>query len=320
MVAIVQGGAGPVASIVVISDFHAGEPDSWADVADVFRCLAAQDFLEPVEVLLVCATEEAAKLPPDLRALLPGVQIVSVGGVTSYDLKNAGAVAAAAEIVFLLDADCSPVPGWLTAAMRHLREHPQAVVVSGRTTYKGAGADWRIMAMLDRGYVEPGGSGTTRAISNNNAAFRRDTLLRHPLANDIGPFGSRPHADNILAEGGELRFEPGMVAAHGFAGWAMVRDIRFGQGFAAIRYRQLRPETRYGTIVAMGFFGLPILVAGSVVRSWWDCLRLWREFQVPLTAVPLALAIAVVMRAFELPGMIAALRQRPVGSEATAYR
>jgi hypothetical protein len=317
---VVAEGGHSEASIVVVSDFRAGEDASWSDVAETLDSLATQTCDEPVEVLLVCAADEAALLPPDLLHRLPGTRLVEANGSTSYDLKNEGAVAARASIVLLLDADCMPLSGWLEAALRHLRQHPAAAVVSGRTVYKGTGPLRRVAALLDRAYVDPGCAGPTRSISNNNAAFRREALLRHPLRNDIGPFGARPHADAMLAAGDELRFEPGMVTAHGFDGWPMLRDIRFGQGFAVVRYRQLHPEARYGTVVGLGYLGLPILLGASIARSWWDCLRLRRAYGVGLASLPLALGLALLLRAYELRGMIAALRRQPVGAEASAYR
>jgi hypothetical protein len=293
---------------VVVSDYKAGDPASLEELGLTFDALARQDFAEPVEMLVVLSAASAEAVPADVLRRLPGLRIVSTSGLTSYDLKNDGAREAQADIVLLLDADCAPVRGWLKAAVDHMRAHPRAAVVSGRTIYKGERLVTRLFGLLDRAYVDIGQPGVTTAISNNNAVFRRDVLLRRPLTNDIGPFGSRPHADAILADGCELRFEPAMVTAHGFEGVPMARDIRRGQGFAMFRYRQLAPRARHGWIVRLGYAGIPIMLGMSVLHSWWRCLKLGRHYGIRWHQLPLALPLAVGLHALEVPGMVAAVR------------
>ena len=163
--------SGPyVASVVTVSDYKTGEAESWNELRLTLEGLAKQDFDEPVEFLLVEAEDSGDEIPDDLRHVLPGLKVVRAPGVTSYDLKNAGARAASADFVIMLDADCAPHPAWLSSLMAHRRRHPEAAAISGRTLYKGEGLLRRIFALLDRSYVDSGDAGPTRAISNNNAA------------------------------------------------------------------------------------------------------------------------------------------------------
>jgi cellulose synthase/poly-beta-1,6-N-acetylglucosamine synthase-like glycosyltransferase len=150
----------PVASIVTVSDYKAGDAEAWDALRLTLQGLARQDYREPVEFLLVEATEARQEIPPDLLQSLPGLKVVRAPGTTSYDLKNAGAHAAASDFVVLLDADCAPHPNWWRSIIEHRQRHPQAAVISGRTKYKGQGLLPRVFALLDRSYVdcgEPGG-------------------------------------------------------------------------------------------------------------------------------------------------------------------
>ena len=205
-----SGSERPIASIVTVIDYKAGGNEAWDDLRLTLKGLARQDYREPVEFLLV-EPIDSNRVPDDLQRILPGLRIVRAAGRTSYDLKNRGAQAATADFVVFIDADCPPRPGWWRAIIEHHRRHPEAAAISGRTLYRARGLLPRIFALIDRSYVDCGGPGRTRAISNNNGAFRRDILLRFPLQNELGPFGSKGHAEQIMEAGGELRFEP----AHG---------------------------------------------------------------------------------------------------------
>ena len=106
------------------------------------------------------------------------------------------------------------------------------------------------LALIDRSYVDCGRPGRTRAISNNNGAFRRDILLRFPLQNELGPFGSKGHAEQIMEAGGELRFEPAGRASL----WRLAdaADGRRQIGFAMTRYRQLNGNASHAWMFKLG--------------------------------------------------------------------
>jgi hypothetical protein len=309
----------PVATIVTVSDYKAGQAEAWQELRLTLEGLARQDFREPVEILLVEAADARHEIPPDLLQIVPGLKVVRAAGKTSYDFKNAGARAAASDFVVLLDADCAPHPNWWRSLIEHRRRHPGAAAISGRTMYKGEGLLPRVLALLDRSYVDCGGPGRTRAISNNNAGFAREVLLKYPFKDDVGPFGSRPHADRILAAGGELRFEPGMIAYHGFGGWPMEQHDRQHVGFSMTRYRQLNPAARHAWMFRLRYVGIPMVVAMSIAGSWRRCLRLAPQYGVRWFELPLAMAVAVRAHLMEIPGMRLALRGGWIGA-GDAYR
>jgi hypothetical protein len=310
--------ARPVASIIIVIDHKAGAREAWDCLRLTLQGLARQDFREPVEFLLV-ETDNGRHVPDDLQRLLPGLRIARTAGTTSYDLKNAGAQAAASDFVVLIDADCVPQPGWWRALIEHRRRHPGAAAISGLTLYRAEGLLPRIFALIDRSYVDGDGSGRTHAISNNNGALRRDILLKFPLQNDLGPFGSKLHAERIEAAGGELRFEPGMVAEHRYGGWPMEQAERRQIGFAMTRYRQLNGDSTHAWMFRLGVPGVPLVVAMAIVGSWKRCLKYASHYGIRWFELPAALAVAVAAHAMEVPGILLALRGGWIGT-AGAYR
>jgi hypothetical protein len=308
----------PIASIIVVVDYKAGASEAWGNLRLTLNGLVAQDYREPVEFLLVEA-DDGHQVPDDLQRILPGLKVVRADGTTSYDLKNAGAEAAASDFVVLLDADCVPDPGWWRALIEHRRQHPEAAAISGKTLYRAKGLLPRIFALIDRSYVDCGGPGRTQAISNNNCALRRDILLRFPLQNDLGPFGSKAPAEQILAAGGELRFEPGMVAEHRYGGWPMQQADRRQIGFAMTRYRQLNGNSTHAWMFRLGVLGVPLVMAMAIAGSWKRCLKYGSHYGIRWFEVPLALAVAVPAHALEVPGILLALRGGWIGTVGT-YR
>jgi glycosyltransferase involved in cell wall biosynthesis len=296
-----------IASIIIVIDYKAGGSEAWDNLRLTLKGLTQQDYREPVEFLLVEA-DDGKRVPDDLQQILPGLRVIRSAGRTSYDFKNAGTRAAASDFVVLLDADCVPQPGWWRAVVEHRRLHPEAAAISGRTLYRAAGLLPRVLALIDRSYVDCGGPGRTRAVSNNNCAFRRDILLKYQLRNELGPFGSKGHVDQILADGGELRFEPGMRVEHGYGGWRMVQADRRQIGFAMTRYRQLNHDSSHAWMFKLGVLGLPLVVAMSIAGTWKRSPKHASHYGLRWFEVPVVLAAAVPTHALELPGILLALR------------
>ena len=310
---VTRASAPLVASIVIVSDHKAGSAEGWAALRETCRHLAAQDFREPVEILLVENEAARAAIPADILGLIDGLRVVSTTGTSSFDLKNAGAEASRADFVVILDADCRPDPGWWSAIRAHHRAHPEAAVISGRTRYEGSGVLSRIFAVIDRTYVEARGTGRTGAISNNNAGFSRRTLLDHPFDNEVGPFGSEPHSARIVASGAILRFEPDMLAYHAFGGWPMVREERRHIGFSLTRYRQLHPEAPNGWMVKHPPLWAAYLVVASIASDVRRSLRFGRAHGLRWFEIPLVWPCSGVAHLMEIPGVRTALRGRTIG-------
>lgn len=296
------------ATVVIVIDYKVGDDEGVGDLALTLRALARQDFPEPSEFILVEPQSGAAPLVLDGLEKPDGLRVVHVPAETSYDLKNAGAREATSDFVVILDADCVPAPGWLSAAVAHHRAHPQAAAISGRTFYRAKGLLPRVFALLDRSYVGGARSGPAGAISNNNAAFLRDVMVQTPLANDLGTFGSKMHSEAIKAAGGELRYEPGMVVVHAYNGWEMQRLARAHMGYAMARFRGLDPDASHAWMFRIGVLGLPFIFAMAVAGSWKNCLKHPSGYGVRWWEVPIAMAIAIPVHALELPGVYLALR------------
>lgn len=301
----------PAVSIVVVSDYGTSDHEAVADLTRTLKALGKQKYTVDHEVLLVEESGQADRIRQQLAEFEGEFTMVAAGGTSSYDLKNAGANAARGDVIVLLDGDCAPHEDWFTHMWRALRDHPEADVVSGRTLYQDKGVIGRIMALLDRTYIEASRPGKVSYISNNNAAFRRDVLLRHPLGNELGPFGSRAHSEAILRDGGMLHFEPGMAVDHAFGGFAMARGVRAGQGFAIVRLRQLDPTVNHRWIATWGLAAIPFAVGLWTLDSWRRALLYRRRYDVAVYQLPIAFGLAVALHLMEIPGMIAALRRRP---------
>ncbi|HEY4612973.1 MAG TPA: glycosyltransferase family A protein, partial [Bacteroidota bacterium] len=177
----------PAVSVVIVSDYASGGTTAWNDVRATLRALAIQNFKEPVEFILSENTEYKKQIPRDLTKILPSLKTILSSAASSYGLKNEGVRAAAADIVALIDADCVPGADWLQRLVDVMRNNPSVAAVSGRTTYAGRNFLERAMALLSRSYLDPGRAGSTRYISNNNAAYRRTVYLAHPLPIGVSP-------------------------------------------------------------------------------------------------------------------------------------
>ena len=309
---------GPIASIVVVSDYAGGEELAWATLRATLKGLAAQDFEEPFECLLVERESLVDRIPADLAGLLPGFRIVPSTGVTAYDLQNAGAGAARADIVALLDADCVPDPDWLRRLVAALRGNPGVAVVSGRTTYAGTTRFERILALLDRAFDGSGRRAATKVISNNNAGYRREVFLDHPLRNDAGPFGAGLQTEAIRRAGGRLLFEPRILVVHAFEGWPMERDFLRHLGYAEVAIRRVDPGVRFAALIRLGPAIIPLMVAYRILHCWGRILRSARHYGVAWYEIPLALAAAVLVHLYEIRGMAVAFRGGVI--EETQYR
>jgi hypothetical protein len=308
----------PVVSVIVVSDYASGDAKAGADLRRTLGALARQDLAEPSEVLLLESEAHAGCLPDDLRAILPSLRVVVSSASTSYGLKNAGVRAAAADLVVLLDADCTPSPDWLRRAVESLRAHPEAAAVSGRTRYAGTRLHERVLAVLSRAYLDPGRGGPTAFISNNNAILRRAVFVAHPLPTDGGPFAARLQSEAIRRAGGRLRFEPTMCVVHDFEGWAMERDIRRNIGYGTIRIRQLDPSMPWAWMARLGIASIPLFVLARTLDSCWDGLRAGRHYGVRWFEQPVAFALAFVVHLMEIGGMRSAFRHEAIAT--TAYR
>jgi hypothetical protein len=302
----------PMVSVILVSDYAAGDDKGWDDLRHVLVALARQDYSGVFECVLSEHDQLAATIPTDLTDLLPSLRVVTSPHAGSYALKNHGVSQALADIAVILDADCSPSPDWLTNIVAAFSAHPDADAISGRTKYEGRSLLERTLALLSRSYLDTVHAGSAGFISNNNAAWKRSAYLQHPLPTDAGPFAARMQSESVLRAGGTLRFEPTMCVVHEFEGWGMEADIRRHTGFGTVVTRLRDPRLPYARLIRSGRMAIPAIALGKTWNAWRDCVRCWRVFGLRAHEVPFALVMAPLLIALETSGMWAAYMDRDI--------
>lgn len=305
-------------SVIVVSDYAAGEEKSWEDLRRALRAWKDQEGTPADEFILVESSRFKGQIPSDVLGMIPNMAILYLDAESSYELKNLAVEAANGEWLAIVDADCIPQRSWLRVLRAAIAEYPDVAAVSAKTLYPGRSRLERILGLLSRSYLDPGRRGPTRFISGNAACFRREVYRRHPLPVGIGAFASRIQSEAFLRDHATLLFDPGLVVVHDFEGWPMERDIRRNHGYSTVITRLRDHRLPYAGLVRTGVIAIPFIVAGKTLDSIRDCLRCFRHYNVKVYELPLALALTVVTHVLEIPGMLAAYRGQTIGG--TAYR
>lgn len=287
----------PSVSVIVVSDYEEDNQKFWHAERLILTALANQDFREPFEILLVENECFRDMVPPDLYEITPNLQISFSEETQSAKLKDSGVKATSSEFIAVLEADCIPSPGWLRFLVEDLRKDSSISAVSGKTFYGSSSVIERSLSLLDRGFDDLGYPGVTRYISNNGALYRRELIEQFPYPDAISPFVSaRLRAESIRRAGHQFFFEPQAVMQHAIGGWEFMRDFRRNTGYADIVLSQ---KLQYSAISK--------LLLKRLRKEWSDCLRLgpkylrWYDW-------PIALTLLVILRIFEIPGMLDAVR------------
>ena len=305
-------------SVIVASDYAAGEEKSWEDLRRALQAWAEQEGAPAEEFILVESSRFEGRIPNDVVGMVSNIKVLHVDAESSYELKNRAVEAASGDWVAIVDADCIPHRSWLRVLRAAIAEHPDAAAVSARTLYPGRSRLERILGLLSRSYLDPGRSGPSRFISGNAAAFKRDVYCRHPLPVGMGAFASRIQSEAFLRDGMTLWFDQDLVVVHDFEGWAMEQDIRRNHGYSTVITRLHDDRLPYAGLIRMGLIAIPLIVTGKTFDSVRDCVRCFRHYNVKLHELPLALALTVVTHVLEIPGMWQAFRRKSI--QATQYR
>jgi hypothetical protein len=300
-------------SVVIVSDYAADPQTAGEDLRRTLRALRNQSHRADIEFLLVDTPEGLEALPDAAMSELPGVRLVAAPVPSAEGLKNAGVAQSRGEMVIVLDADCEPAPGWLSAAIAALTTDDRYAAVSGKTLYRQQNLVARLCGLFTRGYLDPGASSEEAlSLSGNNAAYRRAALLRCPFPEDAGPFAGRIHAQRFRDAGMAARFCPEMLVFHAYDGWAIERDIRRHLGRSCIHSRLVEPALPFARAARWGALSIPFFLAARTVYDWRLCWRVHSRYGVRTREVPVAMAFALALRALELPGMLDAVLNRPV--------
>lgn len=308
----------PVVTVIITCDFASGTTESWNNLRASLAALARQDCAEPTEFLLVESAALAAEIPADLQNILPALRIVVAPAVSAEGLKNHGVRMAAADLIAFIDGDCAADPGWLSAFVELMREHPEVAGVSGRTMYAPLSFLHRAMALVTRSYLDLNRLAPTRHLTVNNAGFRRAVVLAHPFAEDLGAHMSLIDAAPILQAGSKLYFDPRLRVEHAYQGWSTEKEIRRSMGYGVIRTRRLDRRLPYAGMARLGYLSVPLFVAARTLHSWVNCARRARPYGVTWYELPATLGLATAACVLEVPGMIRAVRDVPL--DKTSYR
>lgn len=308
----------PLVTVIVVADYAAGEGATYAGLRAALHALSRQTYSGSVEHIVVESTRFRQQVPADLATILRDVQVVFCATPDSLALRNEGVRLARGDVVVFLDADCIPDPQWLERMMETMADHPEASVVSGRTVYGGASLMERTFSLLSRAYVDRGGAGATRYISNNNVAFRRAVLLAHPFPTSANPFVMALHAGAILAAHGILWFDPEARVVHAYGGWAFENEVSRNAGWATIAVRQVASQARLAWLVRLGYAAIPVFVLVALLKSWWRLCRFGPAYGLAWYELPIGFTVATVLCAMQAPGMWKALSGKPVVE--TRYR
>ena len=300
-----QPASRPAVTVVVVSDYVEARQKSWTDERAVLRALGEQDFLESFEVILMENGTVQGSTPADLLSRCPGSRMEFSEATTSAELKDAGVMRANGELIAILEADCVPAPDWLRHMVSALRERPDYAAASGKTLYPGRSMFVRCLTLLDRS-VYPGGSGPTASISNNNSIVRRGVLDRYPYPATPSPFLSAAlRWREMQRDGLRFFFESHAIVYHALPSWSFIKDMRTHVGYSW----GAQGESNFRTVLG----GLTRGLYYDIMRCW----RLRRHYAVAAHELPLAYALAVVVKFYEFKGARYAQKR---GLPRTAYR
>lgn len=305
--------AQPAVSVVLTMDYGVDEDQAWDDLRTTLHALTGQDFAEPFEVLYVEDRTLHNRIPHDLHDIAGNLRIVLSGKRDGYSLVQDGVRAARTTLVATLDGDCVPATDWLRRLVERARADERLGGACGRTIYRAEGG-WFLstLALFQRGGLEGRRDGDIDHVSNNNAIYRREAFLKHPIGTKVGPFGTAIQGREMQEAGYRLSYVPGAIVVHRHDGWSFERMLRLQSGFASIRARQIDPRLRRAWIVRLGWPGIPLIVAWRTLRDTVRCIRYGRRYGVKWFVLPVAPLLALTVHLFEVPGMWHAFRDRPV--------
>lgn len=307
----------PCVSVVIetVTAREGGEAGPLADgLAGALDALGRQTWpQELIERIVVIDAEVAEADAGEIRRRYPAVKLVSSPASNYLAAKNAGAAAAAGDIVALLDADCVPADDWLEALLSPF-EHGVAAV-GGRTRYAGGSWAARTFSVPDFAYVLAEEDGVASGFVINNVAFRREVLLAHPFEARIRRDGGCYLLFHQLrAEGARILIEPRAVVEHApdVSGLGFARK-HFKRGYDGVAvYRLDARGVLRGTrlLRRLGPTALLPITGRRIVTDWLRLVRHRRRIGIPGLAVPYFGAVAVVTRFVELAGGLAAFISR----------
>ena len=111
-------------SVIVVSDYAAGEEKSWEDLRRALRAWGEQEGTPADEFILVESSRFKGRIPSDVLGMIPNMTILYLDADSSYELKNLAVEAANGEWLAIVDADCIPQRSWLRVLRAAIVEYP----------------------------------------------------------------------------------------------------------------------------------------------------------------------------------------------------
>ena len=245
--------------------------DDYAIVEQVHLCLEAQTIRESLELIFVCRSEQALKLPAGFKEKHPDIILLEGGeDVLLHEAREIGVHRTTTPYVLILEDHCLPFADCLEHMLARLREGWSAVgpgFVSGNTvSHIGIAANLLTYGEWmgwENGEVRPFIAGFNSAFSTEVLLARGDRLTRDLVAPSTLQM-------SLTDSGHQFYFEPRAVMAHwessGYAGIASILT-KNGLGMGMLRARDW-------SIAKKLLFTLlnPLLMAFRFLRAartWW---------------------------------------------------
>lgn len=268
----------PAASVIIPSY------QSEAVIGPCLWSIAAQDFDEPVEIIVVDSGTDGAR---DLiRREFPAVRLRTCEVQTwPGEGRNLGLELARGDLVICLDADTVPQPGWLAAMVARLRRgdahlvtgavrtlHPQSLVAHAAQICEFSG-----FTVWDRAREVPVCPGLTVGVRRVDLDRYGWRFPRLRCCEDI------MFCHRVRADGGRVAFEPAAVVAHNDP-----TDIRHLIGKMELIGRTAGPLRRDADLPGRRFARHPCLIrlmplVRTIIalartfrwglRPWWRSMR-----------------------------------------------
>jgi glycosyltransferase involved in cell wall biosynthesis len=226
------------------------------------RALSRQTLEDAVELIVV----DDGSRPGSVAAVaseFPWVSVIRTEGRNPAAARNAGARAAAGEVICLTDDDCEPEPDWAERLAAAVRDGADAC--AGRTVVTSEAGNASVASQLIADFLVEHGRGQARHLSfapSNNVACRAALLAELPFdaSYPLAAGEDRDWCARLVEAGYTIKFEERARVVHATddqgAFWR--RNYNYGRG--AQRFRSAHdavgrrePVAFYADLVRAGF-------------------------------------------------------------------
>lgn len=287
-------------AVLIVSDFELIAQKTWQDEIETLKAFVAQDFDQAFELILVENSRFASSVPEAIHQVAPHARILFTDETQSAKQKDYAVRHTDAELIAVVDADCTPNKVWLRTLVSALQEHPDVDVVSGRTWYGDQSVYHRCLNLLHRAFDDYGKSSPSEHISNNGALYRRRVLEAYPYPEAITPFFSSRLRNRRIREGGHcFYFHRDALLRHAIGSMEFMFDVHRNMGYSDMMQDHSGPF----------YTSIPRVMLQRTKYEIASLRRVGREYLKPSDWVLLPLFM-LMGRCFEVAGMLDAIANR----------